>query len=142
VRRRVEYVILYVRDLEASIAFYRDLIGLPFKFAENGYAEFATEGTRFGLYERARLPDLIGREAAEGAPSGEVLFLTEDVDEEARRLKEAAVGILSGPADRPWGHRTLHVLDPDGHLVELAQDIPRKQARVAAPLSDYNPGHE
>jgi lactoylglutathione lyase len=43
---RVGYVILYVRDLAASIAFYRDLLGLPFKFEEAGYAEFATHGTR------------------------------------------------------------------------------------------------
>ncbi len=84
-RRRVDYVILYVNDIQHSIAFYRDVVGLSFKFTEAGYAEFATEGTKFALYERARLH-----------------------------------------ADRPWGHRTLHVLDPDGHVVEFAQEIPRR----------------
>ena len=51
---RVGYVIVYVSDLTASIAFYRDVLGLPFKFEDAGYAEFATEGTRFALYERRR----------------------------------------------------------------------------------------
>jgi lactoylglutathione lyase len=32
----VAYVILYVRDLAASIAFYRDVLGLPFKFQDAG----------------------------------------------------------------------------------------------------------
>lgn len=52
----VDYVVLYVGDLDASLAFYRDAIGLPFKFQESGYAEFATPGTKFALYERSRLP--------------------------------------------------------------------------------------
>ena len=70
-RRRVDYVILYVSDLHRSIAFYRDVVGLTFKFTEAGYAEFATDGTKFALYERARLPGLIGREGAAGGPFGE-----------------------------------------------------------------------
>lgn len=124
--QRVDYVILYVRDFEVSIAFYRDVVGLPFKLQESGYAEFATEGCKFSLYERARLPGLIGREATEGGPSGEVAFLVDDVEQEARRLERAGVTILSGPVDRPWGHRTLHFLDPDGQVVEFAQEIPRE----------------
>jgi lactoylglutathione lyase len=126
---RVGYVILYVQDLDRSIAFYRDLLGLPFKFAQAGYAEFATAGTRFGLYERARLPDLLGRGAAGGDPAVETLFLVADVDAWAERLRRAGVEVLSGPVDRAWGHRTVHVLDPDGHVVELAQEIPRTQPR-------------
>lgn len=125
-------VILYVRDLEASIAFYRDLLGVPFKFAEHGYAEFATEGTRLGLYDRGRLPELIGdaaRHLVEAGPGGEILFLVEDVDAEADRLRAAGVEILTGPVDRPWGHRTVHLLDPDGHVVEVAQEIPRTRPR-------------
>jgi lactoylglutathione lyase len=54
----VGYVILYVRDVEASVAFYRDLVGLPFKLRDAGYAEFAGE-TKFGLLERKRASDLI-----------------------------------------------------------------------------------
>ena len=125
----LDYVILYVADLEASIAFYRDVIGLPFKFQESGYAEFATRGSRLGLYERSRLPDLIGREATEGGPAGEILFLVEDVDEEAERLRRVGVEILAGPVDRSWGHRTVHLPDPDGFVIELAQEIPRERPR-------------
>jgi lactoylglutathione lyase len=128
-RRRVDYVILFVSDIQLSIAFYRDVVGLPFTFTEAGYAEFATEGTKFALYERARLPGLIGKEGVAGGPFGEVVFLVEDVDAEAERVRGASAAILSGPVDRPWGHRTLHVLDPDGHVVEFAQEIPRQAVR-------------
>lgn len=121
----VGYVILFVEDLERSVGFYRDVIGLTFKLRGDGYAEFDTEGTRFGLYERGRLPELIGRGARAGGPAAEVVFVIDDVDAWPARLSHAGVEILRGPVDRPWGHRTLHLLDPDGHVVELAQEIVR-----------------
>jgi lactoylglutathione lyase len=125
---RLDYVILYVLDLDRSIAFYRDVVGLEFKLRGEGYAEFAVEGTKFALFERSKLPELIGREPAAEAPSdptAEVVFVVADVDAEADRLRGAGAEILTGPVDRPWGHRTVHVADPDGHVVEFAQNIPR-----------------
>jgi len=90
-----------------------------------GYAELVTEGTKFGLFTRAKLPELIGRHARVGGPAGEVAFVVKDVDGEAARLRAAGAEILLGPTDRRWGHRTLHLLDPDGFVVELAQEIER-----------------
>jgi lactoylglutathione lyase len=84
-----------VSDLGRSIAFYREVVGLRLRFQ--------TAAT----------------------PSGEVALLGEDVDAEAARLRAAGAEILTGPTDRVWGHRTLHLLDPDGFVVELAQEIER-----------------
>jgi lactoylglutathione lyase len=129
-RRTVDYLILYVRDLDQAVGFYTEVVGLPLKLRRPGYAELATENLKFALYQRSGLPGLIGEEAA-GAPAaatgpaGETLFLVDDVDAEAERLRHAGVQVLTGPTDRPWGHRTLHLLDPDGNVVELAQEIPR-----------------
>jgi lactoylglutathione lyase len=127
--RRIDYVILYVADLERSIAFYDRVAGVRPKFVENGYAEFEVPGTRFGLYERARLAELIGREPSPGGTSVEIVFLVDDADAEAERLRSAEIALLSGPTDRPWGHRTVHVADPDGNIVEFAQEIPRRVPR-------------
>jgi lactoylglutathione lyase len=132
--RGVGYVILYVRDLAASIEFYRDVIGLPFTFTEAGYAEFSMEGTKFALYEKRRADWLVGRETSPG-PAAEVVFIVADVDAEAERLARAGAMILTGPTDRPWGHRTLHVADPDGFVVEFAQEIPRRRSRAPRPAA-------
>lgn len=123
--RGIDYVIRYVADLDRSIAFYRDVLGLRFKLRGAGYAEFDTGAVRFGLFERAKLPELLGRQGGPPGPDGEVALVVDDVDAEAARLREAGVEILSGPLDRPWGHRTVHLADPDGLIVELAQEIPR-----------------
>jgi lactoylglutathione lyase len=127
---RLGYVILFVADLERSVAFYRDVVGLPFRLQGDGYVEFATQGARFGLYDRNRLEELTGHDPEPpGRPGGEAVFLVEDVDAEAARLRAAGAAILSGPVDRAWGHRTVHVLDPDGFVVELAEEIPRQPSQ-------------
>ncbi len=125
---RLGYVILYVADLTASIGFYRDVLGVPYRFCDAGYAEFATGHTRLGLYEARRAAWLTGRPVAPG-PAAEIVFLVPDVDAQSRRLAALDVPVLSGPTDRPWGHRTLHVADPDGFVVELAQEVPRRRSR-------------
>jgi lactoylglutathione lyase len=125
---RLGYAILFVADLPGSIAFYRDVLGLPLRLANESYAEFATEGAKFSLFARSELPGLIGAAAPTGEvpwPQGEVAFFCSDVDAEHRRLLEAGVRILSRPTDRPWGERTLHLADPDGNVVELTQRLPR-----------------
>jgi lactoylglutathione lyase len=121
---RLGYAIVYVSDLERSIAFYRDVVGLPFRFSSESYAEFETEGAKFALYARRHLPELIGREAPVGEapwPQGEVVFLVEDVDAEHERLRAAGAVVLTPPTERPWGERTMHLLDPDGFVVELTR---------------------
>lgn len=125
---RIGYVILYVSDLDTSIAFYRDVIGLPYHFTDAGYAEFATEGTRFALYERRRAEWLTGHPVIPG-PAAEIVLLVDDVDAHAARLATLNTPVLSGPTDRPWGHRTIHCADPDGFVIELAQEIPRRRIR-------------
>lgn len=120
--RRVDYVIFYVASLERSVAFYRDVIGFDVRIEGDGYVEFAAENTKFALFERSKLPELIGRDGG-ATPCGEIGFIVDDVDAEAERLKQAGAEILTGPVDRPWRERTLHIADPDGNVVEFAQKL-------------------
>ena len=119
---RVEYVIFFVQSLERSVPFYRDVIGFEVRTEGDGYIEFDAENTKFSLLERAQLPELIGQEGGT-PPSGEIGFYVDDVDAEADRLRQAGAQILTGPADRPWKERTLHIADPDGNVIEFAQKL-------------------
>jgi lactoylglutathione lyase len=106
------------------VRFYRDVLGLPFRFATETYAEFATTGAKFAIFSRRALPELIGRAAPSGRlpwPAGEVAFYVEDPDAEHARLVHAGVAIIAPPTDRPWGERTLHLADPGGNVVELTR---------------------
>jgi lactoylglutathione lyase len=123
-------VILFVSDLVASVRFYRDVAGLEHRFTDAGYAEFGTGPTRLALYEKRRAEWLTGHPVLPG-PAGEIVLIVEDVDAVAAALQTRGIRLLSEPADRPWGHRTLHITDPDGFVVEFAQEIPRTRSRRA-----------
>jgi lactoylglutathione lyase len=104
------------------MTFYQNAIGLEVRLEGDGYVEFEMENTKFSLFERSKLPELIGRQVGT-APCGEIGFIIDDVDAEAERLERLGVEILTGPIDRPWHERTLHIADPDGNIIEFAQKL-------------------
>lgn len=128
--RHLGYVVLFVENLERSLAFYTQRLGLPVRHRAEGYVELAVEGPKFGLLERWRLPALVGEAESGTPPSGthesEVAFLVDNIDEVYARLCALGVAFLRAPEDRPWGQRTAYLKDPDGYLIELAQNLMRR----------------
>jgi catechol 2,3-dioxygenase-like lactoylglutathione lyase family enzyme len=117
-------LILHCSDLEASTAFYRDLIGVPLERDRNDpevdpwigglHDEYSwREGAylHFALYP-ARPPL---RPVTSGAQVG---FVVDEVLDHHERLYAAGVEVLHGPRPEPWG-RTARYLDPDGNVVNL-----------------------
>ena len=47
---QVNYAIVFVSDMQRSVSFYRDILGLPLKFESPGWTEFATEGATLALH--------------------------------------------------------------------------------------------
>ena len=117
---------LIVGDLERSKAFYRGVFGLAPLDEEEGLAIFRLRDTFVALRHDP---------AHQNAPAGEVLglaqkgvgqfaILVEDVDAVSAELEAHGVTLISGPADRDWGMRTLTFADPGGYTWSLAQDLP------------------
>lgn len=53
---------LFVQDLPSMVHFYNKVIGIDIDWDGTGpYAEFKHEGIRFAMYERGKLPGLLGR---------------------------------------------------------------------------------
>ncbi len=66
---RIDMIGIFVADIAAMVAFYRDALGFEIEWDGNGpYAEFKHEGVRFSMYSRQELPGLLGQ--APGFPSG------------------------------------------------------------------------
>jgi lactoylglutathione lyase len=55
-------------------------------------------------------------------PAFEIGFKVDEVDAVYADLIAGGAHPAVAPTDRPWGQRTAYVRDPDGHLVELAED--------------------
>ena len=110
-----------VTDVERSVAFYRDVLGLSHLFTVSGQpmAFFASGDVR--LY--------LGRPEAPGYTSHCVLYFTvDDIDAEVARLTAAGVEFDGQPhvvhrdgATELW---MAGFVDPDGHRIILMQERP------------------
>jgi catechol 2,3-dioxygenase-like lactoylglutathione lyase family enzyme len=126
---------LFVRDIAASVAFYRR-IGLT--IAEGG-GEFASaplgEGLSLalGTYALTRGYDPAWREPS-GAGTNALQFTLESREAvDATHADLVAAGYVShvAPFDAFWGARYAEICDPDGNIVGFHS--PRDEARTGAP---------
>jgi lactoylglutathione lyase len=109
---RVSVVYLYVSDMERSLRFYRDLLGIPLE-GDQDWAEATLGGTRFALHATH---EGIGELSA---GTIHVSLEVADVDAAAERLRSEGVETRETMRDE-WG-TALEVVDPDGYRVYLFQ---------------------
>jgi lactoylglutathione lyase len=117
---------LIVGDLERSKRFYREVFGLAPLDEEEDLAIFRLGDTFVALrhdptHQNAPAGEVLGL-AQKGV--GQFAIVVEDVDAVRAELEEHGVTLISGPADRYWGMRTLTFADPGGYTWGIAQDLP------------------
>ncbi len=121
-----DYVILIVEDLDRALQFYVGVLGLRLGHRSGDYAQLDTGVTRLGLYTRSAMAKTLGNSLeapASNAPGFEIGFKVADVNATFGELVARGAAPVAPPTDRFWGQRTAYVRDPDGHLIELAQDL-------------------
>ena len=122
---RIDMVGLFAKDMEAMVAFYRDVMGMAAEWDGGPYAEFENEGVRFAMYARENLPELLGMTPTYPAALNGTCELAfdlprfEDVDTEFARIVAEGAAAVYAPRDEPWGMRSSMVADPDGNLIEI-----------------------
>jgi catechol 2,3-dioxygenase-like lactoylglutathione lyase family enzyme len=116
---------LIVGDLERSKTFYREVFGLVPLNEEEGFALFRFKDTFVALRHDPAHPATPGEFAGLAQKGvGQFAIVVEDVDAVSAELEQRGVTVISGPADRDWGMRTITFADPAGYTWGIAQDLP------------------
>lgn len=123
---RLDMIGLFADDLQAMVAFYRDVMGFAIEWDGQGpYAEFQNDGVRFAMYKRSELAALLGSEPSfpQGINGTFELAIdlphSADVDLEYERVVAGGAKPVYEPRDEPWGMRSSMVVDPEGNLIEI-----------------------
>jgi uncharacterized glyoxalase superfamily protein PhnB len=127
------YVILYVNDVAASLAFYEKAFGLAGRFFHDdhgkAYGELETGAARLAFASIAlaeeHLKQKVVAAAPDKAPLGmEIALVTSDVPALFARAVEAGATVVSEPATKPWGQTVAYLRDNSGFLVEICTPMP------------------
>ncbi len=127
------YVVLYVKDVSATLAFYEKAFALSRRFYndDNGkaYGELETGAARLAFYSlelaKTQLKQGFVATSPNEAPLGfEIVLVTPDVPALYARAMKAGATTVSEPEVKPWGQTVACLRDKDGHLVELCTPLP------------------
>jgi lactoylglutathione lyase len=125
--RAITATVLFVRDLDRCLTFYRDTLGLEVQNSDAHSAAFKMEHIYLLLLDPSAAASLIGSDEDElkikikGGPRGLLAAEVSDVDAAYEVLSAKGVTFRRPPIDQPWGKRTAHFADPEGNLWEINQ---------------------
>jgi lactoylglutathione lyase len=127
---QIDYTMVVVSDMERSVEFYRDRLGIPLKFQSPDWSEFQTGTTTLALHG--------GGIAPTGPPTGDptkqagscsIGFNVENVDQTYEELKARGIKFVMPPTQREGEGIKLAVCsDPDGLPIAFAQTIAQTAA--------------
>lgn len=113
--------ILFVRDVSASAAFYRDKLGfgIDFMYGSPPFYGSVSRGEAACLHLRCvnqpNFAELAAREVSLILATVEV----SDVECLFEEFRERGVDFAQTPTGQPWGGTDFHVRDPDGNVLSF-----------------------
>lgn len=114
---QVRYVILFVRDMERAVGFYRDALGLEVLDRSPTWVELDAGGFTLALH----LHEDRARWLGEGSP--QVVFQVEDLDEACWALEQKGVRIEHPPKtvfeNQAMVGLAVSFEDPDGNVLSV-----------------------
>lgn len=128
----LQYCHVTVNDVDESLGFYRDALGLEVrKDVASGGFRWVTLGSpdQPGLEIVLSEPHA-GRSQADGDALQELLtkgvlpmlvFQAGDLDAVFEKVRASGAEVLEEPTDQPWGPRDCAFRDPSGNLVRISQ---------------------
>jgi catechol 2,3-dioxygenase-like lactoylglutathione lyase family enzyme len=120
----IDHIVLCVRDVGRTIAFYEKALGMQPREERQGKWSLHFGSNKISLQDAMSPPD-IARHTVPG--SGNFCVLTDDsVDELANGLRGLGIDILAGPVEREGATGKLlsiYFRDPDGNLVEVSNRL-------------------
>lgn len=115
--------LLVVSDMERSVQFYKEVLGLH-KIMDFGANVTLTGG--LSLQTRETWAEFIGISADELGWCGrvsEIYFEEDDFDAFAEKLSRMEIHYVHPVKEHTWGQRVVRFYDPDGHIVEVGENM-------------------
>ena len=128
--KQIDYTMVVVSDMQRSVEFYRDKLGLTLKFQTPDWTEFQTGTTTLALHGGGVVsasPPAV--DPSKQAGSCSIGFNVEDVDKTYQELQAKGIRFVMPPTQREGeGIKLTVCIDPDGLPISFAQTIAQTAA--------------
>lgn len=108
-------IAFFTADVTKMSEFYQKLLGKAPDYSSQNMALFTLGRVKLLIHARYTPA------AADLPPDNHFAFKVEDLDSASRQLLEHGISLEHPPRDYDWG-RSAYLRDPDGQLIELAQE--------------------
>ena len=133
--KRVGNVILAVKDIDKSVKFYNEIIGLPIKQQRRTWVDLGATGALVSLHPASLTAPHQGTSVDNGIMLG---FLVGDLKSAIEELKSKGVKIFREPVERDAGLNAI-VLDPDEYMISLFEPSFKDQTEQTAGYQGFTP---
>jgi catechol 2,3-dioxygenase-like lactoylglutathione lyase family enzyme len=120
---QISVITLGVSDMERSIRFYRDGLGLPMRDDKPPVAYFQLHGTWLALFPRDNLARYAHVSPEGNGFTGVTLSCNvtsrQEVGQTIEQAETAGATVVRPPAEVGWGGYAGWFADPDGYLWEI-----------------------
>ena len=118
------YTMIIVTDMDRSVRFYRDTLGLKLRFQSPDWTEFDMGTTTLALHGRGKTAPARTGTPEQFAGTASIGFNVENVDAMYEDLQKKGVRFVMPPKTQEGeGIRLAVLVDPDGLSISLAQSL-------------------
>ena len=119
---RLKNILIVVKDIERSRAFYHDLFGIDLVLDNDGNM-ILTEG--LVLQDEKIWESFLGRDIIPKSNSCELYFEEQDIESFVEKLERLypSIEYVNPLMTHSWGQRVIRFYDLDGNLIEVGTPI-------------------
>jgi len=122
--RSIDHLVLTVRDIERTVAFYTSVLGMQKREFAGGRIALFFGSQKINLHQKGAELSPHAQHPTDG--SADICLLTDTPLEQAMREVEAqGISIIEGPVKRSGARGAIlsfYLRDPDGNLIEVSNE--------------------
>ena len=126
-----------VSDMDRSLRFYRDILGLTVKFESKEWSEFITGPTTIALHGGGKTVQASTARGDTLAGTCSIGFNVTDVEATFRELQTRGAHFVMPPTHRDGeGIKLAVCVDPDGLPISFAEEVKREERPLTQSQTD------
>lgn len=120
---KIAAVCLTVKNFEASLDFYKNVLELPTDYIDQKgkFANFKVGETSLAIFQKDKATGMFPAKYMKPAGGFLMSYQAKDLKTECKKLEAKGVKIFEGPKETSWGQKVAYFQDPDGNIWEVSE---------------------